>query len=271
MSLIDDKYSACPSTPSDMSYSTVLDLRSHSPYQPSSTALSPIQTYNNTPFSPGVLGRFATIGSTFEGQNPAPFTVPPTPVGSIRVPLNTSAANLASDNSSSDLSQGFTSDVHIRREVYGLQNTTYPMSPYSNPSKIWTTQKTRYMQKDENRLQKLLDQFEDQYGEDHSATLDTASRLAWIYTQQGRYRSAETLFKRVAETWRRTAGDNDRRTLDAFAGLSNILRLQGELVKSERLIRNVYSRASVLMHQSDLLLLSINVTFGRCLVTILFL
>jgi tetratricopeptide (TPR) repeat protein len=271
---------ATPSTPSDISYNTVQEIRSPSPYKRNIDSLgsliselegnlppsfSPPQIFGHMRSPQDVLGmNIASIlvedGNVFEGQTPAPFTAPPSPAPSQR-----HEANGVSSDSSQHLVLG--------GNLVGSENDIH--APFSSniaalagPPPIQTPQKKRYKQKEELELTRRLNDLQSNYGSDHPATLDTALRLAEIFAEQGRYRSSERLYKQSAELLQKSVGENDPRTLSAFGQLSGVFLSQGQFSKAKTLIQAVYSRACKDLHPSHLTILFIKSQLARCLFAI---
>ena len=77
------------------------------------------------------------------------------------------------------------------------------------------------------------------YGFDDPRTLDALVGLALILKLQGRYRSAELFFRRLAEARQNTLGNDHLQTLEAFLDLADVFKKQGRYLTSERFERHV--------------------------------
>jgi tetratricopeptide (TPR) repeat protein len=126
-----------------------------------------------------------------------------------------------------------------------------------------TIPKKRYRQTEELELTQRLDDFRSQYGVSHPATIDTASRLAVVLSQQGRFRAAELLFNQCANCLHTNFGENDPRTIRGFTNLAFCYVQQDRLSKAEKLFGMMYSKASQIFHSSDLTFLAIKAQFGH--------
>lgn len=122
----------------------------------------------------------------------------------------------------------------------------------------------RYRQKEEEELTKRLKDLWLKLGTNHPATLDTVARLAPVYMDQGRYRTASILYSQAARAWLIAAGDDDPRTLAAFVQLADVFRTQGKYHIAEQLARLVYSKALASMSLKDPILLNIRNVLARC-------
>ncbi|KAH8753696.1 hypothetical protein BGZ57DRAFT_79288 [Hyaloscypha finlandica] len=268
---------AAPSTPSDISYDTVQEIRSPSPYKRNIDSLGGLisELEGNTPpsFSPpqnfghmrspqhdlgtNIASILVEDGNVFEGQTPAPFTAPPSPAPSQRHEAH---------GSSSDSSQHLILGGNLVSSENGIH------APFSSgtaaltgPQPIKTPQKKRYMHKEELEFTRRLNDLQSNYGADHPATIDTALRLANIFLEQGRHRSSERLCKQYAELLQKSVGENDPRTLMAFSQLSHIFSRQSQISKAKTLLQAVHSRASQNLHPSHPAILTIKTRLAICL------
>jgi tetratricopeptide (TPR) repeat protein len=268
---------ATPSTPSDISYNTVQEIRSPSPYKPTFDSLggllselegnpppSPFSSLQNVShihsqqdtFGTDIANILVEDGSLFEGQSPAPFTAPPSPAPSqihdIRTAPSNSLPSMVMDgnfaSSANDVPDPFSSGIAALPETHPVQ----------------TPPKKRYKQKEELELTQRLNDLQSKYGSDHPATLDTAARLARVFMHQNRYRSAERLYKQSAESLQKTLGKDNPSTLGAFSELSYAFREQGQYSKAKTLSQLIYSRASKVLHPSHETLLYIENELAIC-------
>ena len=268
---------AAPSTPSDISYDTVQEIRSPSPYKRNIDSLGSLisELEGNLPpsFTPSqIFGHMcsprdeigtniASIlvedGNVFEGQTPAPFTAPPSPAPSQRH----EAHGVSSDSSQHLILGG--SLVSSENDLHAP--FSFSTTALVDPQPIKTTQKIYYKHKEELEFTRRLNDLQSNYGSDHLATIDTALRLANIFSEQGRYRSSERLCKQSAELLQKSVGEDDPRTLSAFRLLSHIFVRQGQISKAKTLLQAIHSRASKVLHPSHLAFLEIKVELARCL------
>ncbi len=268
---------ATPSTPSDISYNTVQEIRSPSPYKfiLDSVGGLPSELDGNPPPSPfSSLHKFGHIhsqqdsfamdianilvedGRLFEGQSPAVFTAPPSPIPSpvheIRTAPSNSLPPMIMDGN-------FASSEN---DVPGPFSSSIAALPGTQP--VQTSWKKRYKQKEELELTQRLNGLQSKYGSDHPATIDTATRLARVFMAQNRYRSAEHLFKQSAESLQKTLGEDHPSTLGAFSEISNAFREQGQYSKAKSLFQLLYSRASKTLNPSHYTLLYIRSHLAIC-------
>jgi len=271
---------AAPSTPSDISYDTVQEIRSPSPYKRNIESLggliseldknpppsfSPPQIFGHMRSPQDDLGtNIASIlvedGNVFEGQTPAPFTAPPSPA-----PFQIHQAHGVSSDSSQHLVLGGNL-VSSENDIHAPFSSS--AAALAGPQPIKTPQKKHYMHKEELEFTRRLNDLQSNYGSDHPATIDTALRLAGIFSEQGRYRSSERLCKQFAELLQKSVGEDDPRTLAAFCQLAGIFVGQSQYSKAKTLLQAVHSRASQVLHPSHLVVLSIKNMFANCLRTI---
>lgn len=271
---------AAPSTPSDISYDTVQEIRSPSPYKrnldslggliselegnlPPSFSLSQIFDHMHSPqddLGTNISSILVEDGNVFEGQSPAPFTAPPSPAPSQRrdahgVSLDSSQHPILGGNlvsSENDILAPFSSST----------------AALAGPQPIKISQKKHYKHKEELEFTRRLNDLQSNYGSDHPATIDTALRLAKIFEEQGRFRSSESLCKLSAELLQKSVGENDPRTLSAFNQLAGIFIFQSQFSKAKTLLQAVHSRASKVLHPSHIVILCIKTTLAMCLSTI---
>ncbi|KAG4438355.1 hypothetical protein IFR05_006161 [Cadophora sp. M221] len=215
--------------------------------------------------------------TTFEGQSPAPFTPLPSPVPSPSILSSqlrngsSSYGESSSHNQSStsadtpSVSQDFTQPPRPVRAVHGPTN---PDPLYHNDPaepKRSRSRKTRYLEEEELELQQRLGDFQSRHGASHPATLDAMSRLACVFGSQGRLRSAESYFRKVAESYQNNFGDGDMRTIKALVDLVKILQTQCNTTPAERLCRRLYMKVSTILPAEHSMNLQIKNLLGRCL------
>lgn len=186
----------------------------------------------------------------FEGQSPAPFTAPPSPAPTPRT-------RFAASHELESISQSRIMDENIASTS---QNVAVAMSQ-SNQS----TQKKRYRQTEELELTQRLNELRSRHGLDHPATIDTAVRLAETLSNQGRYRSAELLFKQCVNCVTKTLGENNPKTLLISGGLAECFIRQDNLLKAEKLLRTIFSREYQVFHPSDQRFLRLKISFASCI------
>ncbi|KAL2687644.1 hypothetical protein Neosp_005206 [[Neocosmospora] mangrovei] len=95
----------------------------------------------------------------------------------------------------------------------------------------------RYRQPDEERLREELSRAETMRGTNDSKTLDIILELGVVLMDQGRYKSAEEMARRLVEGRRNASGNNDIETLDALELLGRVLSYQGFYAQAEKLHR----------------------------------
>jgi tetratricopeptide (TPR) repeat protein len=186
----------------------------------------------------------------FEGQSPAPFTAPPSPAPTPRT-------RFAASHELESISQSRVMDENIASTS---QNVAVAISP-SNQS----TQKKRHRQTEELELTQRLNELRSRHGLDHPATIDTAVRLAETLSNQGRYRSAELLFKQCVDCVTKTLGENNPKTLLISGGLAECFIRQDNLLKAEKLLRTIFSREYQVFHPSDQRFLRLKISFACCI------
>ena len=260
---------AAPSTPSDISYDTVQDIRSPSPYNrkidssgglilefegnlPPSSSRPQIFGHMHSPqIAPGnnIASILVDHDNVFEGQSPAPFTAPPSPAPSQRHQVH----GISSETSQHLLLGG--NAVSSKNDIQGPFSSG--AEALAEPSPVKTPQKKRYMEKEELELTQRLNDLQSKYGVDHLATVDTARRLARIFQTQGRYRSSERLCRQSAESLQKSSGENDPKTLSAFSQLSDVLISQSRFSEAKTLLQVVSSRASRVFHATHPTILEI--------------
>jgi hypothetical protein len=90
----------------------------------------------------------------------------------------------------------------------------------------------RYKQADEERLQGQLSVAQTSLGYSHHETLRILYELGCVLFQQGRYKSAEGVTRRLVVSRRNLAGDDDFDTLEAVNLLGHILEYQGLYIRA---------------------------------------
>lgn len=95
----------------------------------------------------------------------------------------------------------------------------------------------RYKQAEEENLRTRLSYAEVTFGFSHPITLDILAGLGQVLLEQGRYRSAETVLRRLVECCQSGRGFEDIKTLNALDLLGYALCHQGFYSKAERLHR----------------------------------
>ncbi|KUJ21062.1 uncharacterized protein LY89DRAFT_778685 [Mollisia scopiformis] len=262
--------SPMPSTPSDVSYSTIGSPMLATNQKPMESTLStplfftsmhkPSQTRSTTfeASHSAASGGFDVDGvldaaAQFEGQSPAPFTVPSSPV--VTSDIAKSARNSFSGtvldtplmsgesrhrlSAISDIPNASNSTVNFARIEPWQSFTLVPEKDTEfEPPTVEFPQKARYKQKEEDELTQRVNDMLARLGEDHPASLDTMSRLAGVYLEQSRFKTAGDLCQRIAK-----------------------------LTAAERLQRVVLAKAVKVMHPTDEAMLNIKLSIGRCLLT----
>lgn len=95
----------------------------------------------------------------------------------------------------------------------------------------------RYRQDDEENLRLELSRLETQYGKDHPETFRVLNDLGRVLFSQGRYKSAEELFRQLIIASRKWHGDNGIHTLRASVNLGGVWLEQGHYAKAEGILR----------------------------------
>lgn len=214
----------------------------------------------------------------FEGRSPAPFSAPATPVpeshrvtNSRFVPADepdgrdqeqSQHNNFQRLGLSFDASQDASFSQLIAQQGPGQRDITRAVS--RRDGDLQSKKYIRYGQKEEEELSGRLKAFEAQHGTTHPATLNTAGRLAQVFQDQCRHRTAESLYKTIARSWHETVGESDPRTLLAFNRLAVVFRLQDKLRKAERLFRRIYAIAQSAFRRNDRTLLAIRTSLAYC-------
>lgn len=152
---------------------------------------------------------------------------------------------------------------HVRNVSENLGARQIVDLALSQPTQV--IHRKRYKQKAEFELIQRLNNSHYNQRWYHPATIDTAMRLAGILSLQGRYRSAELLFKQCVDRLEKAFGERNPRTLVASSPLSRVYVQQGQLAKGEKLSRLVYSRASEVFSPSNRDFLSIKIDFAYCI------
>ena len=70
-------------------------------------------------------------------------------------------------------------------------------------------------------------------GKEHPSTLDSMSRLAVVYRDQGRYDEAEPLYTKTLEIRRRVLGEGHPDTLESVNNLVELYEAWGKQEKAE--------------------------------------
>ncbi|KAH7111912.1 hypothetical protein B0J13DRAFT_659465, partial [Dactylonectria estremocensis] len=104
-----------------------------------------------------------------------------------------------------------------------------------------------YKQTDEERLREELSRAETLFGTSHSKTLDILSKLGEVLMDQGRYKSAEEMVRRLVEGRRSANGNDGVETLDAMGLLGRVLIWQGFYAKAEKLHRRTFESRRVIL------------------------
>ncbi|MBK7403777.1 MAG: serine/threonine protein kinase [Phycisphaerales bacterium] len=91
----------------------------------------------------------------------------------------------------------------------------------------------------ETHLTKAVEIRTRRLGEEHSSTLDSTSRLAWLYTQEYRYAEAELLFKKVLEDRMSVLGPEHPDTLASMCNLATVYLMQDRYAEAEPLYEKV--------------------------------
>ena len=108
--------------------------------------------------------------------------------------------------------------------------------PWSADIQATTMIEHRYQEAEEGRLRQELSLHEIQWGNEHPGILDVLADLGTILLNQGRYRSAEETFRKLAADCRAQFGDNNGRTVNALRWLGEVFRRQGLYDKAEKLL-----------------------------------
>ena len=71
--------------------------------------------------------------------------------------------------------------------------------------------------------------------EEHSYVATKMNNLAWCYGRQGRYDSAETLYLKALQLYKRVLGEDHPHVATSLNNLANLYRRQGRYEDSEPL------------------------------------
>ncbi|OCK87054.1 TPR-like protein [Cenococcum geophilum 1.58] len=93
----------------------------------------------------------------------------------------------------------------------------------------------RYKQTDEEHLREKLSSAELLHGTNHSETLGILSKLGNVLIDQGRYKSAEEVIRRLVEGRRDVNGNDDVNTFHALELLGRVLAHQGHYTEAKKL------------------------------------
>ena len=93
----------------------------------------------------------------------------------------------------------------------------------------------RYRQTDEDNLRWELSTLEILHGNNHPETLCILSELGVVLINQGRFRSAEEVIRRLVNSYQNENGNNDIERLEALELLGEVLRLQGFYLKPKKI------------------------------------
>ncbi|KAL5326672.1 hypothetical protein ACEPPN_004361 [Leptodophora sp. 'Broadleaf-Isolate-01'] len=214
--------------------------------------------------------------TTFEGQSPPPFTPISSPVPSPRIispQFRNGSSSYAESSSHNQSSSEDTPSVSQDATRKSHPDTAAPEFTDSDPLDNDAlakpgrpgSRKTRYREEEELELQQRLGDFQSRHGASHPATLDTMARLAYVFRSQGRFRSAESYFRKVAESYQNNFGDDDLRTMEALLDLVTILHDQSNSAPAERLCRRLYMKISTILPTEHKMNLRIKTHLGACL------
>ncbi|KAF4991287.1 hypothetical protein FGRMN_7947 [Fusarium graminum] len=98
----------------------------------------------------------------------------------------------------------------------------------------------RYRQDDEDRLREELSVAEMLFGAGHIQTLEIQAKLAEVLLNQGRYRSAGAMVRRVIEGYRNANENDSINMLEALELLGCVLRHQGSYRQAHKLFQRVF-------------------------------
>ena len=157
------------------------------------------------------VNSFSDTNSNFDGQSPAPFTAPSSPI----TPFGNDAAfkGFSKTDQQSILSPDH-EPAHVFASPPPFIPPSFQRSNTTDYSEIMTkSPRIRYRQQEENEHRQRLAALLRQYGPDHPATIDTYLRLGAIMEDQGRYGSAESLFSRAIKGYQKTFGDDHPATI----------------------------------------------------------
>ena len=82
---------------------------------------------------------------------------------------------------------------------------------------------------------------------DNPDSLEALYRLGWVLFNQGRYKSAEELVRKLVETCCITVGDENPVIITAQELLATIFRIQGLYTKAEKLLERVLTSTMRIM------------------------
>ncbi|KAF4997295.1 hypothetical protein FDECE_12112 [Fusarium decemcellulare] len=103
----------------------------------------------------------------------------------------------------------------------------------------------RYEQADEERLREELSMAETMLGTSHSQTLDILFELGVVLINQGRYKSAEKVVRRLVEGCRDMNGNNGLEMIDALELLGQVLSHQRLDVQAWELRRRIFESRKI--------------------------
>lgn len=135
--------------------------------------------------------------------------------------------------------RGGISNNHLENMGLDASNYRKDTEEVASSSDLGSIHTQGYLQGEEAGLRQKLKVIESTLGREHPDTLSIILDLGGMAEEQGRYRSAELLFRRVAEARQRVLGNDNLLTADAFFLLGRVFYQQGRYATSERLLRQV--------------------------------
>lgn len=116
---------------------------------------------------------------------------------------------------------------------------------------LTSIQERRCFQGKEEECREHLAAAELEHGPESKETLNAIAALARVFQKQGRYKSAESLFRQVVEASQKNLGNNHRKTINAFVDLGNVFVDQGRYQSAEKLLRQVLTVLTKTMGKED--------------------
>ncbi|KAH7134952.1 hypothetical protein B0J11DRAFT_148585 [Dendryphion nanum] len=115
----------------------------------------------------------------------------------------------------------------------------------------------RYKQAKEERLLERLKNAEEMFGEEHDETLSILRGLCVVWTDQGRYKSAEHHARRLVGGRKSLNGTRSAQTIDALRLLGKIYGHQGRYAEAQELLVKLLPFSTVVLGSENLSTLSI--------------
>lgn len=145
--------------------------------------------------------------------------------------------------------------VQLRNGVFSGQSPALPHRPLpslqTSSTQDWTALETRlrYRQDEEESLRGQILSAEISIGTDLAQTLNKLYKLGIVLIDQGRYKQAEGVIRRLVDTYnhQHNTVDNEVYAVNALELLSGVLRRQGLYLESQRLYQDTLRRRKRLL------------------------